>query len=128
MTPKSFVHVAEDLELAGLLWQPEMGDEIASRADTEHLLILVDSQGMTPLQLRRAYLWLPSVEQMVEQIEARQGLLEHSGLEITDHGMFYRTVVKQNTKLIKVEAPNLRHSFGLALRDMMLSDGTAEIH
>jgi hypothetical protein len=70
-----FLQIAEDLELAGLHWMPEIGDEVSDRKHPDNISILVDPQGMTPIELRSSYLWLPTVEQMVTQVEVRQAIL-----------------------------------------------------
>ena len=83
----SFLQVAHDLETAGLLWQPEIGDEISQRSAPEIVSILIDPQGMTPSVLRETYVWLPTVEQLVDQLEARRAILFHAGLEINERAL-----------------------------------------
>lgn len=117
-----FHQVAEELELAGLLWLPEIGDEIAERRHRELISVLVDPHGMSPTELRSIYLWLPSVEQMVFQLEARQAMLYHAGLELTERSMVYKTVVQSPAGVIECVAESLRHSMGLALRNLLLHD------
>ena len=90
-----FINVAEDLELAGLIWRPEIGDEISNRHEPGAVSVLVDPQGMTPTELRSVYLWLPTVEQMVLQFEVRQAILFHAGVELTD--------VQADTRRVLVE-------------------------
>lgn len=124
----SFIDIAEDLEVAGLPWLPEIGDEISYRTEPERVSILVDPNGMTPRQLREVYIWLPSVEQLIFQFEARQAILHHTGVELTEKGVCYKTIIKQQTKRIETIAFSLRNSLGLALRDLLISDGTAEVH
>ena len=65
-----FLEVAEDLELAGLLWKPEIGDEVSDKRERGSISVLVDPKGLSPGELRSTYLWLPTVEQMVFQFEA----------------------------------------------------------
>jgi hypothetical protein len=89
-----FIYVAQDLEGAGLLWHPEVGDEVAERDGQSPVAILVDPQGMTPDELRAAFLWLPTVEQMILQFEARQAVLFHAGLEFNEKQFCYKTVAR----------------------------------
>ncbi|MCO6431922.1 MAG: hypothetical protein J5J00_13770 [Deltaproteobacteria bacterium] len=119
-----FLPVAEDLELAGLLWKPEIGDEVADRDKRESISVFVDPQGLTPEQLRGAYLWLPTVEQMVEQLEARQAILFHAGLELSTRSLCYKTVIQSPVGHIETRAESLRISVGIALRDLLLSAGS----
>jgi hypothetical protein len=116
-----FFKVAEDLELAGLIWRPEIGDEIAERRSYERVSVLVDPHGMTPTELRALYLWLPTVEQMISQFEARQAILDHLGLELNERAMGYKTVVRAPTGgIIECLAESIRNSVGLALRGLLL--------
>jgi hypothetical protein len=89
-----FLSLAWDLEQAGLLWQPAVGDEISNREQPEVVSILVDPNGMTPTVLRDSYLWLPTIEQLLLQLEFRQAVLFHAGLELTESMMIYKAVVK----------------------------------
>jgi len=117
-----FLEVAEDLELAGLLWRPEIGDEISDRKKKGFVSVLVDPQGLTPLELRSTYIWLPTVEQMVMQFEARQTILFHAGLEMTDTSYCYKTVIKSPKGPIESRGDSLRTSVGIALRNLLLND------
>jgi hypothetical protein len=117
-----FVEVAGDLEIAGLLWAPEIGDEVTSRENTTRVSVLVDPQGMRPDELRLHYLWLPTVEQMVFQFEARQAILFHAGLELSPQNLCYKTVVQAPHGQIECRGTNLRISMGLALRSLLLGD------
>lgn len=121
MTATDFLRIAEDLELAGLVWLPEIGDEILERKDKKHVSVLFDPQGMTPDELRYSFLWLPTVEQMVMQFEARSSVLEHTGFELSESAMTYRTVIKSPYGGIEVAAGNFRSSVGLALRNLLIS-------
>lgn len=120
MNSYHFIEVASDLDNAGLVWQPEIGDEVSSREQLESVSILIDPQGMTPSQLRSSYLWLPSVEQMIMQMEARQAILKHAGLEMTDAALFYEAVVRYHQSEIHSRANSLRTALGLALLDLLL--------
>ncbi len=128
MLNRSFLTLAEDLELAGLIWRPEIGDEVSDRAKREHVSILVDPHGMTPEELRSIFLWLPTVEQMVFQFEARQAILSHAGLELNEKALHYKTVVTAATGQIEAVAESLRASIGMALRNLLLTDLPHQVH
>ncbi len=119
MVLPSFVTVADALEGVGLLWRPEIGDEVSERVKLGHVSILVDPQGMTPKELRSTYLWLPSIEQLIAQIEARQAILFHSGLELTATSLMYKSVVQRGPEQIETVADNLRTALGLGLKELM---------
>ena len=119
-----FLEVAEDLEHAGLLWKPEIGDEVSDRQNPGVVSILVDPKGMGPLELRSVYLWLPTVEQMVLQFEARQAILFHAGLEMTTASLCYKTVIQSPKGQIESRADSLRSSVGIALQKLLLSEIT----
>lgn len=116
-----FLSIAEELELAGLVWKPEIGDEICFRQKKETISVLVDPQGLTPSELRATYLWLPTVEQMVWQFEARSAILEHTGLELSPKDICYKTIIKSSFGEIHSKAVSLRASVGLALRSLLIS-------
>jgi|688.fasta_scaffold510083_1 hypothetical protein len=120
-----FLNVAHDLEVAGLLWHPEVGDEVADREGRQPVAILVDPQGMTPTELRQTYLWLPTVEQIIYQFEARQAVLFHAGFELTDAEACYKTVIQASFGHIESRADSFRVSLGLALRDLLLTPVTS---
>lgn len=122
------VTLAEDLELAGLVWQPEIGDEISDRKTKEQVSILVDPMGMTPLELRGTFLWLPTVEQLVHQLEARQAIVEHIGLELSNTAMAYRTIIRCKQTQIETQHPTMRLSVGIALRDLLLNSNENAVH
>jgi hypothetical protein len=128
MSSFRFIQVANELENSGLVWQPEIGDEIAPRGIENTVSILVDPQGMTPKELRTKYIWLPNVEQMVEQIEVRQGILYHAGLEITGNDLFYKTVIRAQIGLIESQAESLRISMGLALKNLLVGKEEQHLH
>jgi len=121
MNKASFIEVATDLEDAGLVWRPEIGDEIWSRTDAGTVSILIDPQGMNPEQLRQVFLWLPSFEQMVFQLEARQAMLFHAGLEMSETALCYKTVIRARHGAIETQADSLRTALGLGLRDLLVS-------
>lgn len=128
VTSPPFLQVAEDLEMAGLLWKPEIGDEVSAREQRGNLSILVDPHGMTPDELRATFIWLPTVEQMVFQFEARQAVLEHAGFELSERTMYYRTVVRAAVGQIESRANSLRTSVGLALRNLLLADAPSVVN
>lgn len=125
MATVRFVGVAEDLEIAGLVWQPEIGDEVTDRKALKSVSILVDPQGMTPTQLRATYLWLPTVEQMLEQFAARQAILYHAGLELSENAMNYKTIIQAPFGPIESHAHTFRVSVGMALRDLLMHENGA---
>lgn len=117
----SFLRVAADLEHAGLVWQPEIGDEVSDRKRKDLVSILVDPHGMTAGELRSTYLWLPTVEQMVHQFEARQAILFHAGLELSQSEFCYKTVIQAPCGAIECTADSLRVAIGKALRDLLMT-------
>ncbi len=116
------IHVAQDLEVAGLYWHPEVGDEVFEREGNSPIAILVDPQGMSPEELRASYLWLPTVEQMIMQFEARQAVIFHAGLEMNSKNVCYKTVIQSTSGHIEQRAESFRVSLGLALRDLLIGD------
>ena len=128
MKTMPFRNIAQDLELAGLIWQPEIGDEVSERTPRSEISILVDPHGMSPTELRSVYLWLPTVEQMILQFEVRQTILFHAGLELSDSAMVYKTVLQSRLGPIESRAESLRQSLGLALRDLLLSKTPDQLH
>lgn len=123
-----FIFLAHDLEVAGLFWHPEVGDEVADRENRNPIAILVDPQGMTPDELRSAYIWLPTVEQIIQQLEARQAILFHAGFEINEAACCYKTVIQASCGHIESKAESFRMSLGLALRDLLITDSTTVIN
>lgn len=121
MSNLHFLDIAEDLELVGLVWHPEIGDEVSDRKEPENVSVLVDPSGLTPRELRSIFLWLPSVEQMVLQLEARQAILAHTGLELTESQLFYKTIIKSPLGEFESKGGSLRSSMGLVLRDLLAS-------
>lgn len=119
----SFLKIAEDLELAGLIWRPEIGDEVSERQNLGRISVLVDPEGMAPAELRSTYLWLPTLEQMLTQLEARQVILFHAGLELSSHTIVYKAVLQSPVGPIESHAETLRGAMGLALRSLLLSEG-----
>ena len=117
-----FLQVAVDLEVAGLMWHPEVGDEVLDRHSQDLVSILVDPQGMTPTQLRTVFLWLPTVEQMLTQCEARRGMLFHAGTEISNVSICYKTIIQAPCGNIESIGLSFREALGLALRNLLLNN------
>jgi hypothetical protein len=120
-----FIDISVELDQKGLIWNPEIGDEISLRGSDRNVSILVDPQGLTPVELRESFIWLPTVEQLVNQIESRSGLIFHAG--VTDH-LEYEAVIKVNHGLVEARAPSLREAFGKALTSMISASYTAVLH
>lgn len=123
-----FIYVAEELDHIGLLWAPEIGDEVSHRSNLAQVSVLVDPQGMTPTELRETYLWLPTVEQMLSQIEARQGILFHAGLELSEGIFSYKTVVQSPIGKVESLGESLRLSVGVALKKLLVHETGGELH
>ncbi len=122
MSLLSFLRVAHELEHVGLVWQPEIGDEVSQRTAPEMISILVDPNGMTPKVLRETYVWLPTVEQLVAQFEARQAFLFHAGIELDHAKLAYKTIVQVRSGHIESSAETLRSSMGLVLHQMLVQE------
>lgn len=116
---KSYIDVALGLEGAGLIWQPEIGDEVSFRERWEAISILVDPQGMTPKELRSTYLWLPTVEQLVTQLESRQAILFHAGLDLSEGSLEYKAIIEARSTHIEVKGMTLRTALGLGLCELL---------
>ena len=108
--------LAFKLDGSGLVWHPEIGDEIADRNDLDLVSILVDPHGLTPSELRKMFLWLPTVEQLVEQFEARQAIIYHAGL---NEKFQYEAVIHSASGVIEATAVTLRIAFASALLNIL---------
>ena len=117
---EDFTVISFGLEEAGLIWQPAFGDEVVVRKEPVRVSVLVDSAGLTPEELREIYIWRPSVEQMILQVEVRQAILKHSGLELSEKAIQYLTILETHYGKIESRASSLRDSIGLSLRDFLL--------
>jgi len=124
-THHDFIELSFRLDSAGLVWRPEIGDEITNRDRLDSISILVDPQGMTPSELRRYFLWLPTVEQLVSQLEARQAIIYHAGVK-TDFS--YETVIKTSTGIIEASANTLRLALGQGLQKLLVNSTVESIH
>lgn len=123
-----FLDIAKSLEDVGLVWHPEIGDEISDKQVPQNVSVLVDTGGLTPPQLRENYLWLPTVEQMVLQVEARQAILFHAGLEMSEHSYCYKTVIQAKNGAVEGAAFSLRDALGKALCDLLVVESGTGFH
>ena len=121
---RDFTEVAFDLEQVGLVWQPALGDEVSLREQPEKFTVIVDPSAMPDYELREMYLWLPKTEQLVNQLEARQAVLCHAGLELSENKICYRAVVQIKSISFEAEGPSLRSALGLSLRELLLFSRT----
>jgi hypothetical protein len=128
VSPERIIYLAHDLEAAGLLWNPEVGDEVADREGKHPVAILVDPQGMSPDELRAAFLWLPTVEQMLMQFEARQAVLFHAGFECNDNQFGYKTIIQSGKGHIESRGESFRVALAIALRGLLMSDSLTIIN
>ena len=120
-----FLQLSNELDRAGLIWHPEIGDEVAYRVKLEEISIFVDPQGLTPKELREHFLWLPSVEQLVYQFEARQAMIYHAGL---NQSFTYETVIKTADRVIETAGKSLRLAFGQALFELLAQQQKEFVH
>ena len=125
MEQEDFISISLDLEEAGLLWRPEIGDEVVDRSDKQSVSILVSPQGLTPDQLRQSFVWLPTIEQLVLQIEARQAMLFHAGIS---KSFDYETVIKATAGLFEARAVNFRSSIAKAFSSFLTSRQVKPLH
>lgn len=125
MVGREFIILSYELEKSGLLWEPEIGDEVCPRGEERGVSILVDPQGLTPLELRETFVWLPTFEQMVTQVEQREGLLFHVGVS---GSLDYETVIKTAHGVIEVCASSLRIALGRALQDLLQQSQASALH
>jgi hypothetical protein len=119
-----YIECAAGLDRKGLVWCPEIGDEVVERPKLERVSILVDPHGLTPMELRQFFLWLPTVEQLVAQFEARQALIYHAGI---NSNFCYEAVIKSVHGIIESSAGNLRLALGRALIELLSDGGTKEV-
>ena len=117
--------VSLDLDTSGLVWHPEIGDEVTERSDLAKVSILVDPQGLTPRELRENFVWLPTVEQFVHQFEARQALVYHAGVTTS---LAYEAVIRTSGGVIEATAASLRLAFGRALQKLLKNVVSEPMH
>lgn len=125
MTVIEFIPISLELDQSGLVWHPEIGDEVTERKNLERVSILVDPHGMTPSELRTTFVWLPNVEQIVQQLEARQAMIYHAGINQT---LLYETVVRTSFGVVETSARSLRVAFAKALRDVIAKASSEVVH
>jgi len=111
MLMNSYVDVAIQLERSGLIWEPEIGDEVLYRNDCNRVSILVDPRGLTPHELRATFIWLPTLEQLIEELEVREAVIYHAGKSKKEH---YEALIKTSLGLIEEQAESLRLVFAQA--------------
>lgn len=126
MEIRNYSNIAFDLESAGLYWTPMIGDEICKREYPEDISLLVNSATLTPEELRNIYIWRPSVEQIVFQLEARQAVLKHAGLDLSTSAIEYLTIIETNVGEVISRARSLRSALALSLKEFLAysSNGT----
>ena len=120
MSDTKFTNISIELEQAGLLWIPTFGDEICKRKEPVEVSVLVNSAGMHPEDLKEIYIWRPTLEQLIYQLEIRQAILKHAGLELSEKSIGYISVIETKVGEIKTKAETLRDALGLTLRDYLL--------
>lgn len=125
MGEAEFIVISKELDRAGLVWHPEIGDEVTQRPVFEKVSILVDPHGLTPRELRESFLWLPNTEQLVAQFEARQALIYHVGL---NSSLCYEAVIRTTAGVIETAAHTLRLAFGKALQELLANSVTERLH
>ena len=114
-----FLPLALQLDEAGLSWIPQIGDEVSQRVEPGEVAILFDNQGLTIDELKRTFVWLPTLEQIVTQLEIRQAVLKHAGLSLDKSNFGYSAVVKHKIGEIRAIAPNLRIALGMTLKEII---------
>lgn len=122
---RDFIKISLELDQSGLLWLPEIGDEVTERGTHEKVAVFVDPQGLTPRELRQQFIWLPTVEQLVNQLEARQAMVYHAGIT---SGFRYEVVVKAPVGVIETDAATLRSAFGSALFKLLTNASSGSLH
>ena len=125
MSVNDCIQISFELDRSGLLWHPEIGDEVTERQDLERVAILVDPRGLTPKELRENFVWLPTVEQLVQQLEVRQAMIYHAGIT---QSLLYEAVIRTTFGVIETSAASLRIAFGKALRDVLKNNTTETVH
>ena len=124
--PTEIIEMSLSLDRSGLVWNPEIGDEVTDRENLDRVSILVDPQGLTPDELRINFLWLPTVEQLVDELENRDALIYHVGF---GRDRKYEVVVKQKAGgLVETKAESIRLAFAKALDGVLSNLGFGEVH
>ena len=125
MAEREFIILSYELDDSGLLWRPEIGDEVCPRGEERSVSIFVDPQGLTPAELRQSFVWLPKLEQIVSKIEEHEGILFHAGVSNT---LDYETIVKTAKGMIEVCASSLRVAMGRALQHVLAEESPSSLH
>jgi len=120
-----FLKMSFELDRAGLIWYPEIGDEVSFRSTPEEVSIFVDPQGLTPKELREHFLWLPNTEQLVHQFEARQAVIYHAGV---NQSFAYEAVIKTAQGVIEAAGESLRLAFASALYELLNAQHKELVH
>ena len=116
MNSIEFIPLSVQLDRTGLLWEPEIGDEVTERESLDRVAILVDPQGLSPEELRESFIWLPTIEQLLDQIATRRGVIYHVGLS---DELVYEAVVKTPTGIFEITCDNLRVALGQTLFQLL---------
>ncbi len=102
------------LEMAGLVWKPEIGDEVLDRY-SNRIMILTDNFGLPPSELRKIFLWLPRMEQLIEQIEARQAVILRLGWIQEEVSIGYDVEIGYQGNVIQAKGLDARLALGTGL-------------
>ncbi|MFN8391522.1 MAG: hypothetical protein U0136_14635 [Bdellovibrionota bacterium] len=125
MAAPDYIPIAIELERSGLVWEPEIGDEVADRGKVKRVSILVDPRGLSPQELRDSFIWIPTVEQLVQQLEARQAMIYHAGVT---QSLIYQAVVRTSFGVVETSAQSLRGAFAKALKSVIESSVAEILH
>lgn len=121
----TLINLATRLEAAGLQWDPEIGDEVIDRSDLDKVGILVDPQGLSSDELRGNFLWLPSIEQLIFEVEHRDAVIFHAGA--TGQGN-YEVVLKTASGLLRANGSEFRIALGNAFESLLCEEHRVELH
>ena len=121
----TLINLATRLEAAGLQWDPEIGDEVIDRSDLDKVGILVDPQGLSSDELRGNYLWLPSIEQLILEVEHRDAIIFHAGSTGQNH---YEVVLKTAGGLVRASGIEFRIALGNAFVSLLCEEHRVELH
>lgn len=102
------------LEKAGLVWHPQIGDEVSERSQFR-IMILTDNNSLTPSQLRKLFVWLPRMEQIIEQIEARNGIITFFGWNSSPASFGYLARMEISGEMIETSHVDPRLAIGALL-------------
>lgn len=125
MENSNFIDISVQLDQSGLVWVPVVGDEISFRDYHRQISILISTMGLPIENLRQSFVWLPNVEQLVKEIEIRNGFITHMSL---NQSLEYEVVVNGSYGTIEVIAPSLREAFGHSLSSIIREEYTSVWH